>query len=133
MRYMLDTNVVSDIARQPRGLAARKLRQIGVSDIGTSIVVAAEMRYGIARKSTGELAQRIAALLDRLLVIPFESPADQHHGEIRARLEAIGMPIGHNDTFIAAHALALGCILVTDNEREFSRIPRLGIENWLRS
>jgi tRNA(fMet)-specific endonuclease VapC len=65
-------------------------------------------------------------------VLPFEQPADVVYGALRARLEEIGQPIWANDLFVAAHALALHCTLVTDNEREFTRITALAVENWLR-
>ncbi len=131
MRYMLDTNIVSDIVRNPRGMSAGQFRRIGQSNIGISIVVASELRYGITRQSSA-LSRNIAEMLNRLLIVAFEEPADAHYGKIRAHLESVGKAIGYNDTFIAAHARALDCVLVTDNEREFSRVPGLNIENWLR-
>ena len=131
MRYMLDTNIVSDIVRNPRGAAARQLRRVGVSEVCVSVIVAAELRYGMSRNSSGDMALKMGEALDQFAVIAFESPADQYYGEIRTALETGGRGIGPNDTFIAAHALALGCILVTDNEREFARVPGLTVENWL--
>jgi tRNA(fMet)-specific endonuclease VapC len=65
-------------------------------------------------------------------VIPLQPPADRHYAQLRAELERVGKPIGANDMFIAAHALALGCTLVTDNVREFCRVKNLTVENWLR-
>jgi tRNA(fMet)-specific endonuclease VapC len=122
MRYLLDTNIVSDIVRNPRGPAARQFRRVGQSEVCISIIVAAELRYGIVGNISAEMTFKIGQMLNQLAIVSFESPADQHYGEIRVALEESGQGIGPNDTFIAAHALALGCTLVTDNEREFSRV-----------
>jgi tRNA(fMet)-specific endonuclease VapC len=132
MRYLLDTNIVSDMIRRPDGPVAKQFARIGQHDIGVSIIVAAELRYGALRRGTVRLVRSIEELLDRLSIMPFEDPADRYYGEIRAQLEQTGTPIGRNDTLIAAHALALSCTLVTDNEREFSRVKSLKVENWLR-
>ncbi|HEY0302074.1 MAG TPA: type II toxin-antitoxin system VapC family toxin [Rhizomicrobium sp.] len=129
---MLDTNFVSDLARNPRAATAQHFRRVGQSDIGTSIVVASELRYGMARQGSTAPSRRIEEILQRLFVAPLEHPTDLYYGEIRALLEAAGTPIGYNDTLIAAHAIALGCVLVTDNESEFSRVPGLSVENWRR-
>jgi tRNA(fMet)-specific endonuclease VapC len=132
MRYLLDTNIVSDIVRNPRGTAAKQFRRVGQAATCISIIVAAELRYGLMRNGASALAPKISEALDQFAVMTFESPADQYYGEVRAALEESGQGIGPNDTFIAAHALALGCTLVTDNEREFARVPGLAVENWLR-
>jgi tRNA(fMet)-specific endonuclease VapC len=130
MRYLLDTNVVSDMVRSPAGSATKQLARVGQSQIGISIIVASELRYGLLRLSSFERARRTHDLLGRLSVIPFDTPADMYYAEIRATLEMAGTPIGRNDTLIAAHALALDCTLVTNNEREFRRVPGLAVENW---
>ncbi len=132
MRYLLDTNIVSDIVRNPRSSAARQLRRVGMADVCISIIVAAELRFGLARGGSSETAQKIVQALGQFSIMPFEDPADHHYADIRSLLEKAGNVIGANDLLIAAHALALGCILVTDNEREFARVPGLVIENWLR-
>ena len=132
MRYLLDTDIVSDIVRNPRGPAAEQLRRVGQNDVCLSIIVASELRYGIARKSSAEMAFKIGQALDQLAVLPFESPADGIYGEVRSALEESGHSIGPNDNFIAAHALALNCTLVTGNERVFGRVKGLKVENWLR-
>jgi tRNA(fMet)-specific endonuclease VapC len=131
MRYLLDTNIVSDIARRPDGPAARRFAQVGQHNICISIIVAAEARFGILRRPS-ERAARTEKLIDRLTVVPFGEPADKYYAEIRNAVEATGKPIGANDLLIAAHALSLGCIMVTDNDDEFSRVPGLKVENWLR-
>jgi tRNA(fMet)-specific endonuclease VapC len=131
-RYLLDTNIISDVIRNPRGLAARRIRQVGVAQVCTSIIVAAELRYGIAKRRTSTLATRVLEMLDRLAVLSLEPPADAVYAQLRVQLEETGTLIGPNDLLIAAQALSLGLVLVTDNEREFSRVPGLTIENWLR-
>ncbi len=102
------------------------------SAICISLVVLAELRFGFAKKKALRLAKRLEDLLDEFSVQPWSAPADRHYANIRDDLERSGQPIGANDLLIAAHALALDCILVTDNEREFSRVPGLRVENWLR-
>lgn len=132
MRYLLDTNIVSDLVRDPQGRVARKIRKVGESRVCTSIIVASELRYGAAKRQSHRLTTQLEAVLGALEVLPFESPADAAYGAIRARLEKAGRPIGGNDLLIAAHALALGYAIVSDNEREFAGIPGLSHENWLR-
>ena len=132
MRYLLDTNIVSDLVRQPQGIVARRIAAVGEAEFCTSIVVAAELRYSAARRNASRLTAQVEAILARLDVLPFEAPADATYGLLRAALERAGTPIGANDLLIAAQALTLGHTLVTDNEREFSRIDGLMRENWLR-
>ncbi|HET9407535.1 MAG TPA: type II toxin-antitoxin system VapC family toxin [Candidatus Sulfotelmatobacter sp.] len=132
MRYLLDTNIVSDLIRNPQGKVALRVRRAGEHNVCTSIIVAAELRYGAAKKASTQLSAQMELVLGALDVLPFESPADEVCGSIRTRLEHAGQPIGANDLLIAAHALALGCILVTDNENEFARVAGLSRENWLR-
>jgi len=132
MRYLLDTNIVSDLVRNPQGQAVQKIRRVGEQRVCTSIIVASELRYGAAKKQSPRLTAQLEAVLGALEVVPFESPADATYGALRTRLEKAGRPIGGNDLLIAAHALALGYTVVSDNEREFARIPGLPHENWLR-
>jgi tRNA(fMet)-specific endonuclease VapC len=132
MRYLLDTNIVSDLVRNPQGPVAQKIRKVGEHRVCTSIIVASELRYGAAKKQSPRLTTQLHAILSALEVMPFESPADAAYGTLRARLEKAGRPIGGNDLLIAAQALALGYTIVSDNEREFARIPGLAHENWLR-
>jgi len=132
MRYLLDTNIVSDLVRHPQGRIAEHVRKVGETQVCTSIIVAAELRYGAAKKGSQRLAAQLEAILGALEVLPFEAPADAAYGRIRARLEQAGTPIGGNDLLIAAQALALSCAIVTDNEVEFARIDSLPRENWLR-
>jgi tRNA(fMet)-specific endonuclease VapC len=131
MRYLLDTNILSAVLRTPDGQLARRAREMEDVLIFTSIIVAAEMRFGAARKASAVLTRRIADLLDSLPVEPLKAPAEEAYATIRAHLERAGTPIGNNDLWIAAHALATDSVLVTDNVKEFSRVPELKIENWL--
>ena len=132
MRFLLDTNVVSDMVRHPRGRVAKRVAEVGETLVCTSIIVAAELRCGAVRKDAAQLTAQLERVLGAIEVLPLEPPADAVYGTLRARLEEIGKPIGANDLFVAAHALALRCTLVTDNEREFARIKALPVENWLR-
>ena len=132
MRYLLDTNIVSNLVRNPRGRVADRIKTIGEQNICTSIIVAAELRYGTTKKASPRLSTQVEAVLGAMDTLPFDSPADEFYGSIRTRLESAGTPIGGNDLLIAAQALALEHTLVTDNDKEFSRIEGLRVENWLR-
>lgn len=131
-RYLLDTNIVSDLVRNPQGKAAARIAAVGESSVATSIIVAAELRYGAAKKKSRRLAAQLEAVLGVLPVLAFDTPADEAYGVARAALEAKGTPIRANDLLIAAQALALGMTVITDNEREFARVRRLKVENWLK-
>ena len=132
MRYLLDTNIVSDLVRHPQGRIAERVRKVGETQVCTSIIVAAELRYGATKKGSQRLTAQLETVLGALDVLPFEARVDAAYGLIRTRLEQAGTPIGGNDLLIAAQALALGCTIVTDNEAEFARIGGLPRENWLR-
>ena len=131
LRYLLDTNILSDLVRDPQGTVASRISSAGEGTVCTSIVVAAELRFGAAKSGSSRLADRVDLLLSALNVLPLESPADRHYGEIRQRLTRRGTPIGPNDLLIASHALSLDLTMVTANAGEFSRVPGLRIENWL--
>jgi tRNA(fMet)-specific endonuclease VapC len=130
-RYMLDTNILSDLIRNPQGKAARRIAKVGENSVCTSIIVAAELRYGCAKSGSARLRKAVEDLLDEIDVLPFEAPADAGYGAIRASLEAAGTPIGGNDLLIAAHARALGATIVTANTQEFRRVRDVKVENWL--
>jgi len=132
MRYLLDTNIVSDLVRNPQGKIAEQIFTVGESKVCTSIIVAAELRYGAEKKQSRRLSAQLEAVLGALEILPFEKPADASYGSIRAQLERTGKLIGANDLLIAAHALTLGYTVVTDNEKEFSRVKQLSVENGLR-
>jgi tRNA(fMet)-specific endonuclease VapC len=132
MRYLLDTNIVSDLVRNPQGRVAQHIRQIGEAQVCTSIIVAAELRYGAAKKRSPRLTSQLEAVLGALEILPFEAPADATYGLLRAQLERAGRPVGANDLLIAAQAVTLHYTIVTDNESEFAQIHGLRRENWLR-
>src|SRR6516162_11878383 len=128
---MLHTNIVSDLIRNPQGRAARQIGKVGEDNICTSIIVAAELRYGCAKSGSKRLLKAVEDLLGEINVLPFDVPADSEYGGIRAELEAAGQPIGSNDMLIAAPASAMGATIVTANAGEFKRISGLKVENWL--
>ncbi len=132
-RYLLDTNILSDLIRNPGGRVTNRIRVEGESKVCTSIVVAAELRYGATKRGSPALSARVEAVLGALEVVPLDTPTDISYADVRAKLERSGTPIGGNDLLIAAHALSLGCTIVTDNVSEFSRVEGLALENWLRS
>lgn len=128
---MLDTNIVSDLVRNPHGPVTRHIARVGSESVCVSIITAAELRYGCARKGSAKLLANVEAILGSIQVIAFDVPADAEYGGIRAELEAAGKPIGSNDLLIAAHAYVLKAVLVTANTGEFGRVQGLELENWL--
>jgi tRNA(fMet)-specific endonuclease VapC len=132
MLFLLDTNIVSNLIRQPQGRIADRIKIVGDSNVCTSIVVAAQLRYGATKKASARLTAQVEAVLAVIDTLPFDSPADEIYRSIRTQLELAGTPIGGYDLIIAAQAVALDLTLVTDNEKEFSRIGGLRVENWLR-
>ena len=132
MRFLLDTNIVSDLVRNPGGRITTHVARVGEGRVCTSVIVAAELRYGAAKRRSRRLSAQLGKVLGAIAVLPFEPPADARYGDLRAHLEAMGRVIGPNDLLIAAQALALDCVLVTDNEQEFSCVDDLVLENWLR-
>ena len=129
--YLLDTNVILDLMRNPKGRIANRIAEVGEVKICASIIVAAELRDGAVKKGWARLAERVEAILAIIDVLPLETPVDRHYGALRAQLEKKGRPSGANDLLIAAHALALGYTIVTANESEFVHISNLRLENWL--
>lgn len=132
MRYLLDTNILSNLVRNPQGRIMEKIALVGDDKICTSVIVSAELRFGAAKKQSPRLTAQVETILSALDVLAFESPADEVYAESRAKLEGMGRSIGANDLLIAAHGLATGCVVVTDNESEFCRVEGLTVENWLR-
>ena len=131
LRYLLDTNIISELVRRPGGTVATRIAEVGEDSICTSIVVAAELRYGAVKSDSKQLSERVGLLLSALEILPLEPPADQRYAEVRHHLARQGTPIGPNDLLITAHALAANLTLVTANTREFERVPSLHVENWL--
>jgi tRNA(fMet)-specific endonuclease VapC len=130
-KYLLDTNIVSEMIRHPTGAVVDKLSEVGEESVCTSVIVACELRFGICKSGSTRLQQKLEQVLKVLPVIPLEPPIETHYAEIRSYLERSGTPIGPNDMLISAHALQLNLTVVTANIREFSRVPNLKVENWL--
>jgi tRNA(fMet)-specific endonuclease VapC len=130
VRYLLDTNILSDLLRNPTGAVYRRLGEVPEDAAVTSIVVAAELRFGGQRAARPQLLAAIEGLLDRMAIVPFEMPADRTYAVLRAELERRGRPLASMVLLIAAHALALGCTLVSA-DAAFRRVPGLRVENWL--
>jgi len=133
--YLLDTNIISDLIRNPQGAVFSRIKAIGEDYIVTNVIVAAELRYGAEKKGSPALIERIEALLSRFKVLSLEPGVDEAYGRIRTNLERHGTPIGGNDLLIAAHVQHLSeksnWTLVTANLREFERVDGLMVENWL--
>jgi tRNA(fMet)-specific endonuclease VapC len=131
LRYMLDTNIVSDMIRNPQGKTVLHAQSLGQEAICVSVVTACELRFGALKKGAIALMQRVDGFLSEVPPLPFETRFDVEFAQIRVQLEKVGRPIGPLDLFIAAHAKSLDLTLVTDNIREFSRIDGLKLENWI--
>ena len=129
--YLLDTNIVSHLIKQPQGVVMRRIAEVGESAVFVSVVVACELRFGAAKRQSAALTDRVERLLSLIPVLPLDSGVDREYADIRCFLETSGQPIGPNDLLIAAHARTLGMVLVTDNVREFGRVPGLVVENWV--
>ena len=133
MQFILDTNIcIFLIKRKPVNVLER-FKKTDISKISISSITLSELFYGVSKSSKPEqnftaLAQFVAPLE----ILPFESEAAQYYGDLRAILEKQGTPIGSLDMLIAAHALSINSTLVTNNEKEFNRVPHLKIENWVR-
>ncbi len=132
LAYMLDTNILSDLVRNPQGTIATQITKAGENTVCTSIIAAAELRYGAIQSNSATLAERIDLILSALEILPLETPADRHYASLRHHLTHQGTPIGPNDLLIAAHALANDLTVITANVGEFSRVPGLKVENWLQ-
>ena len=130
-RYMLDTNVISDVIRNPHGHAATMVERAGDEHVAISSIVASELRFGILTRNSERLTFLVENLLDRVSILPYEDKEASHFADIRLDLERHGTPIGSTDLFIAAHARSLDVTLVTANIREFARVPGLKVENWV--
>ena len=132
MKWMLDTNICIAIIRRQPEVAIKRLRGKSVGQVGVSAVTVAELHYGAAKSTRPEPARSaLSEFLLPLEVAPFDEAACARYGLVRAKLEAAGKPIGPLDTLIAAHALSLGVVLVTNNLREFRRVAGLTVEDWL--
>jgi tRNA(fMet)-specific endonuclease VapC len=131
--YLLDTNICIYIIKKRPEQVIERLRHTRISEVGVSSITLSELEYGAAKSSRP--AQNKLAIVEFLApfeILPYDDMAAQEYGKVRAYLEKQGTPIGSMDMLIAAHALSLNCILVTNNEREFRQIPTLKIENWAK-
>jgi tRNA(fMet)-specific endonuclease VapC len=132
MRYLIDTNIFIGAMRGVAPIRQR-LQITPLSDIGLSVIVLGELELGVEKSAYKEKnAAKLSAILESIEVYPLDAEISRIYARIRALLEGKGMTIGANDYWIAAQALALHRVLVTDNVAEFSRVPDLRIENWLR-
>lgn len=132
-RYMLDTDTCSYIMKRSHAVLLERLQAVPVDDVCMSVVTKAELLYGVeVSPRRAQDASALAAFLPYVDAAAFDDDAALHYAEIRAHLKHRGAMIGANDLFIAAHARALGLTLVTNNTREFERVPRLKLDNWTR-
>ncbi|MBN1931677.1 MAG: type II toxin-antitoxin system VapC family toxin [Desulfobacterales bacterium] len=133
MKYMLDTNIcIYIIKRKPQVVIKRFLRT-EISQVGISSITLSELMYGVSKSSKPEQNQMaLTQFVAPLDILPYGDDAAQYYGDIRVHLEKQGTPIGSLDMLIAAHALSAACTLITNNEKEFIRIPNLKIENWIK-
>ncbi len=134
MKFMLDTNIcIYIIKRKPIEIIER-FKQTDISQIGISSITLSELVYGVSKSSRPDQNQiALTQFVAPLEILPYGDDAAQYYGDLRVHLEKQGTPIGSLDMLIAAHALSIDCILVTNNEKEFSRIPNLKIDNWAKS
>lgn len=128
--FLLDTNVLSALIKDPRGIIASRLREIPNELIATSIIVSCELRFGAEKKSSPRLAEKADALLKMMHVLPIGSGVDRIYAKTRAAMEQRGHGISAHDLLIASQAIFYGATLVTENQREFSRVPDLKMESW---
>jgi tRNA(fMet)-specific endonuclease VapC len=130
--YLLDTNTLSHLVRQPQGPVAQRIADVGEANVLTSVIVACELRYGAAKRGSRRLTKQVEAVLGALTVRSLESDVERVYASIRVALEKRGTLIGAHDMLIAAHARAMDAVCVTDNVAQFKRVPALRVENWLR-
>ena len=129
--YLLDTNVIGEIARNPRGHTANRVSSLSADQFGINPIVSCEIEYGLAKRGSAQLRRQIEAIMSAVPVFDLPSDIASHYGRIRVALEEQGNPIGPNDLLIAAHGIASDLIVITGNEREFLRVKNLRVENWL--
>ncbi len=130
---LLDTNICIHVINARPPAVLERFRQHRMGEIGVCSVVAAELAYGVAKSGSTRNRQALEMFLAPLVVLPFDEAALWVYGDLRAELERKGTPIGSLDTMIAAHAISQHSTLVTNNTREFARVPGLALENWVQS
>ena len=133
MKYMLDTNICIYIIKQKPSGVIKRFCQTEISEIGISSITLSELLYGVSKSSKPEQNQiALTQFIAPLDILSYDDEAAQYYGELRAHLEKQGRPIGSLDMLIAAHALSTNCVLVTNNEKVFIRVPNLKIDNWVK-
>jgi tRNA(fMet)-specific endonuclease VapC len=131
-RYLLDTNICIYISKHYPPEVRARFQQHPASDLAMSVVTLGELRFGAEKSQSRLRSMAVIEQLETLMaVLPLPVEAARIYGELQARLQRQGRPIGNNDLWIAAHALAEGCVLVTNNTREFERVEGLMVENWV--
>ena len=129
-RYLLDTNILSDLIRNPQGRAAQRVGEVGARAVCTSIIVAAELRFGAEKLGSSRFRGAVEAWLSGFQLLDWPLAATHHYARLRRQLETRGTPVGNLDLMIAAHALAEDSVVITNNAREFHRIPGVAVEEW---
>ena len=131
-KYLLDTNICIYLTKQQHPALTARFQTLAENEVAMSVITFGELQFG-AHKSqrTKQVLEALEKLSLAIPVLAMTVDASQHYGKIRAHLQQQGTPIGNNDLWIAAHARAEGLILVTNNVREFERVPDLKIENWI--
>jgi tRNA(fMet)-specific endonuclease VapC len=133
MKYMLDTNICIYIIKQKPRTVIERFLQTEISQIGISSITLSELLFGASKSSKPEQNKiALAQFVAPLEILPYDDQSAQYYGDLRAYLEKQGKPIGSLDMLIAAHALSIACTLITNNEKEFIRIPNLNIDNWVK-
>ena len=133
MQFMLDTNTCIYIIKRKPSKVIERFKRTQVSQIGISPITLSELLYGVSKSSNPERNQvALTQFIAPLEILPYGDEAAQYYGGLRVHLESKGTPIGSLDMLIAAHALSIACTLVTNNEKDFFRIPNLKITNWVK-
>jgi len=131
--YLLDTNVIADLAHNPQGIAASRLAKLSDDTFGINAVIASEIEYGLEKRGSMKLRRQVEAILSTMPLLEFPANIARHYGRIRVELERKGSPIGPYDLLIAAHGVASGITVITRNDREFRRVRSLKVENWVKA
>lgn len=132
LRYLLDTDTVIYLVHRRSAAVVARFARLRAAEVAISCIGFGELSYGAEKSSRRDAAVSVLeAFSDRIAVLPIDAAVSAEYGRIRAFLEAKGKTLGNNDLWIAAHALCANLILVTNNVREFSRVPGLKLENWV--
>lgn len=132
LKYLLDTNICIYIAKQKPASVLKKFEALEVGQVAMSVITYGELLYGANKsQSSGSAHSKLIELTTFIPALELNNEAAEHYGDIRKNLEKLDKPIGNNDLWIASHARALDVILVTNNVREFKRVPNLRVDNWV--